>query len=328
MVLFPVSWCHVSDDDDQNSWHPPGERPPGVEKVKAVSFPDTASISVPGRFIIYTWGGNVSLCLVIQDKKGCCSNKWNMDMMGSRMECLVWRPLEPQKSLYLVMWSLEIYSISSRSVPSTSPTQTAMKVDSEAPCLGMWGQCCDSVIIVSPAGVTFSSPELASPRLLGFLPVLVRERLDQGLGRKFYKIVSFVVTVSGSVFLPSRVFQSILWRYKLPQYICSPRVHCFYLRHFKTSFRLAPSCPEVLQSCLPVCCHPWYATRVIHHWSDWVAVHFQSLNQKIKAHKISDFKFKLESKYFASIIRGNKPVSFIWRSSDSEYWITKSITET
>ena len=147
---------------------------------------------------------------------------------------------------------------------------------------GMWGQCCDSVIIVSPAGVTFSSPELARPRLLGFLPVLVSERLDPGLGRKFYKIVSFVLTVSGSVFLPSRVFQSILWRYKLPQYICSPRVHCFYLRHFKTSFRLAPSCPEVLQACLPVCCHPWYATRVIHHWSDWVAVHFQSLNHRDK----------------------------------------------
>ena len=153
------------------------------------------------------------------------------------------------------MWSLEIYNISYRSVP-TSPSQTAMKVDCEAPCLGMWGQCCDSVIIVSPAGVTFSSPELASPRLLGFLPVLVSERLHPGLGRKFYKIVSFVVTVLGSVFLPSRVFQSILWRYKLPQYICSPRVHCFYLRHFKTSFRLAPSCPEVLQACLPVCCHP------------------------------------------------------------------------
>ena len=31
-----------------------GELRPGAEKVKAVSFPDTASISVPGRFIIYT----------------------------------------------------------------------------------------------------------------------------------------------------------------------------------------------------------------------------------------------------------------------------------
>ena len=46
-----------------------GELRPGAEKVKAVSFPDTASISVPGRFIIYTWGGNVSLCLEIQDKR-------------------------------------------------------------------------------------------------------------------------------------------------------------------------------------------------------------------------------------------------------------------
>ena len=125
-----------------------------------------------------------------------------------------------------------------------------MKADGDASCpSGMWGQCCDSVIIVSPAGARFSSPELASPRLLGFLPVLVRERLDPGLGRKLYKIVSFVVTVSGSV------FRSILWRYKLPQYICSPRVHCFYLRHFKPSVRLAPTCPEVLQACLLVC-HP------------------------------------------------------------------------
>ena len=97
--------------------------------------------------------------------------------------------------------------------------------DGDASCpSGMWGQCCDCVIIVSPAGARFSSPELASPRLLGFLPVLVRERLDPGLGRKFYKIVSFVVSVAGSA-LPSCVFQSILWCYKLPQYICSPRVH-------------------------------------------------------------------------------------------------------
>ena len=185
----------------------------------------------------------------------------------------------------------------------------------------MWGQCCDCVIIVSPAGARFSSPELASPRLLGFLPVLVRERLDPGLGRKFYKIVSFVVTVSGSVFLPSRVFQSILWRYKLPQYICSPRVHCFYWRYFKPSFRLAPTCPEVLQACLP-------DTQRESFYNDLAGLQYISSHlTKIKAYKISDFKFKLESKYFASIIRGNKPVSFIWRSSDSEYWITKSIKQ-
>ena len=44
-----------------------GELRPGAEKVKAVSFPDTASISVPGCFIIYTWDGNVSPCLEIQE---------------------------------------------------------------------------------------------------------------------------------------------------------------------------------------------------------------------------------------------------------------------
>ena len=195
--------------------------------------------------------------------------------------------------------------------------------------LGMRGQCYSVVtlvIIVSPAGAWSEltrAGQLPSARISPALVSSVSgtQRLDPGLGRKFYKIVSFVVTVSGSVFLPSRVFQSILWRYKLPQYICSPRVHCFYWRYFKPSFRLAPTCPEVLQACLP-------DTQRESFYNDLAGLQYISSHlTKIKAYKISDFKFKLESKYFASIIRGNKPVSFIWRSSDSEYWITKSIKQ-
>ena len=100
-------------------------------------------------------------------------------------------------------------------------------------------QCCDSCYNCQASWRLIrahqSSPARRPPSAR-ISPALVSvtgtQRLDPGLGRKFYKIVSFVVSVAGSA-LPSCVFQSILWCYKLPQYICSPRVHCL-LFMFKT----------------------------------------------------------------------------------------------
>ena len=106
--------------------------------------------------------------------------------------------------------------------------------------LGMRGQCYSVVtlvIIVRPAGAWSEltrARQPAGPRLLGFLPPwsasLARRGWTRVWGENFIKLYHLSCPWPA---LPSCVFQSILWCYKLPQYICSPRVHCL-LFMFKT----------------------------------------------------------------------------------------------
>ena len=95
-------------------------------------------------------------------------------------------------------------------------------------------QCCDSCYNCQASWRLIRAHQLASPRLLGFLPPwsasLARRGWTRVWGENFIKLYHLSCPWPA---LPSCVFQSILWCYKLPQYICSPRVHCL-LFMFKT----------------------------------------------------------------------------------------------